>query len=242
MSDPQGLVFDPVAEHYDRGRPGWPIELVDGVSASTVLDLAAGTGKLTSLLVAHYPHVIAVEPLAGMRAVLEQNVGRAEVLAGSAEAILLAAGSVDAVFVAEAFHWFDSVRAAAEIARVLRPGGTLVVCFNDWREAWETPPEVREVVAQRAAGLPPPGGVKVQSGEWKRGFDGAAFTPLVERPLEHEATFDREGVASYYVSISSLAQLPPESREELRQELLELLPDRVYTLRLVARAFTAVRR
>ena len=95
-----------------------------------MLDLAAGTGKLTRVLAEHADDVVAVEPLDGMRRVLERRLPHVRVLAGTAEAIPLADGAVDAVFVAEAFHWFDLPRAVAEIARVLRPGGGLAVLWN----------------------------------------------------------------------------------------------------------------
>jgi SAM-dependent methyltransferase len=241
MSDPQGLVFDRVAEDYDRGRPGWPVEVLDGVEAETVLDLGAGTGKLTRLLVSRYAHVIAVEPLAGMRVILERNVPEADVLAGSAERIPLDDASVDAVFVAEAFHWFDSKASVREVARVLRPRGALVVCFSDWSRPWELPPAARAAVEERAARVPPAGGPKVATGAWKSGFADAPFAPLAERELLHEWETDRHGVAAYYVSISSIAQLPPDEREELRAELIALLPDRRYRLGLVARVFTTDR-
>ena len=243
MSDPQGLAFDAVAEDYDRGRAGWPREVLDGVDAQTVLDLGAGTGKLTRLLVERYPEVYAVEPLAGMRAVLARNVPEATVLPGDAERIPLDDGSVDAVFVAEAFHWFDSKAAALEIARVLRPNGVLVVTFNEWLSQYEPPigDAAHSAIESRAARLPPAGAPKVQSGEWKRGFDGAPFTPLEERAIAHVDETDREGVAAYYVSISSLAQLPPDERERLRAELLAVIPDARYRLQLAARVFTTRR-
>ena len=102
-----------------------------------MLDLAAGTGKLTRLLAARIVSVTAVEPLAGMRVVLEAQVPGVPALAGTAEAIPLADDSVDAVFVAEAIHWFDPGRAVPEIARVVRPGGGLAVLYNrhDWKAA-----------------------------------------------------------------------------------------------------------
>ena len=96
----------------------------------TVLDLAAGTGKLTRLLAETGARAIAVEPLRGMRAVLEEVVPAAEALAGTAEAIPLDDESVDAVTVAQAFHWFDLERAYREVARVVRPGGALAVVWN----------------------------------------------------------------------------------------------------------------
>ena len=98
---------------------------------SVVLDLAAGTGKLTRQLVPRFARVIAVEPLDGMRAQLERVVPGAEALVGTAESIPLDDDCVDAVFVAEAFHWFGTSAALDEIARVLRPGGTLAVLFNE---------------------------------------------------------------------------------------------------------------
>ncbi len=135
--------FDAMAEEYERGRPGWPADaiasLLERFGARTVLDLAAGTGKLTEILVAHAGEVVAVEPLDGMRRVLEARLPSVRALAGTAEAIPLADGSVDAVFVGEAFHWFDLRRAPAEIARVLRPGGGLAVMWNvaaDDGEPW----------------------------------------------------------------------------------------------------------
>src|SRR5206468_5357104 len=129
VSDPQGLVYDPVAENYELGRTGWPAALAAEVAGETVLDLAAGTGKLTRVLVERFPHVIAVEPLAAMREVGARLVPGAEWLDGTAEALPLPDAAVDAAFVADAFHWFDAVTAAAELARVIRPGGTLVIVF-----------------------------------------------------------------------------------------------------------------
>jgi ubiquinone/menaquinone biosynthesis C-methylase UbiE len=117
-------------EDYERGRPGWPPEVVHvaGLAqTSTVLDLGAGTGKLTRLLVPAFEHVIAVEPADAMRRMLESLCPAAEALAGTGQEIPLSEASVDAVFAAQAFHWFDVHRAVAEIARVLRPPGSLVL-------------------------------------------------------------------------------------------------------------------
>jgi ubiquinone/menaquinone biosynthesis C-methylase UbiE len=120
-------------EDYERGRPSYPSEVVDipGLPAvSAVLDLGAGTGKLTRLLVTTFGRVVAVEPAEAMRRHLAQHCPDAEVLTGSAEEIPLADASVDAVFAAEAFHWFDYERALTEIARVVRPRGALVLMWN----------------------------------------------------------------------------------------------------------------
>jgi SAM-dependent methyltransferase len=241
MSDPQGLAFDAFAADYDRGRWSWPAEMLDGIDGTTVLDLAAGTGKLTALLRERYDEVVAVEPLATMRAILEHAAPEATSLAGTAERIPLDDASVDAVFVANAFHWFDSDAAAREIGRVLRPGGTLVVCWDEWRRAWDIPEKARAAVDEVASRLPLPGGPKAQTGAWRSGFAGAPFTPFAERAHDFTWTSDREGVASYYVSISSMGALPADERAALKERLLDLLPDRQYRLELTARVFTAER-
>src|SRR6185295_1626588 len=121
-----------VAGAYARTRPPYSNEEIERAaqelgltSESTVLDLAAGTGNLTRALRDVFAHVVAVEPDAGMRAQFD-----GEVLAGTAESIPLTDGSVDAVFVGEAFHWFDSRKALAEIRRVAGVG--LVITGHAW--------------------------------------------------------------------------------------------------------------
>src|SRR6266496_6141360 len=128
-----GGSLDRWPEDYERGRPGWPPEMVGVLGlppAATVLELAAGTGKLTRLLVSTFGRVVVLEPAEAMRRVLAALCPEVEVLAGSAEEIALTDASVDAVFAAEAFHLFDGERALAEIARVLRPCGALVLMWN----------------------------------------------------------------------------------------------------------------
>src|SRR5689334_21449167 len=128
--------FADAAEVYERGRPGYPPPVVERVVAelgvergARVLDLGAGTGKLTRPLLAAGLDVVGVEPLAGMRAALAAGVGVERALDGRAEAIPLADGSLDGAVSADAFHWFDGERAAAELHRVLRPGAGLVVMW-----------------------------------------------------------------------------------------------------------------
>ncbi len=135
---------------YERARPGYPSDLVAelargaGLGAGrTVLDLAAGTGKLTRRLADTGASVVAVEPVAAMRQLLAAAVPTATVLDGTAEAIPWPDGSVDLVTVAQAFHWFDRSAALAEIARVLRPGGSVALVWNTrdrrvpWVSAWD---------------------------------------------------------------------------------------------------------
>ena len=124
----QASSFGAAADAYERGRPPYPPEAVDWLlppGASRVLDLGAGTGKLTRQLRDRGLDVIAVEPSAGMRDQLARAVPGVTVRAGSAEELPLAGGSVDVVLVAQAWHWVDRSRAVPEVARVLVPGGRL---------------------------------------------------------------------------------------------------------------------
>ena len=131
---PLAARFAEVADTYERGRPDYPPEVASALIAelslaadAPVLDLGAGTGKLTRALVAAGLDVVAVEPQAPMREILAESVGAHRVRAGTAEAIPLADSCVCAVTAADAFHWFDSARALTEIRRVLRPRGGLGV-------------------------------------------------------------------------------------------------------------------
>jgi SAM-dependent methyltransferase len=133
--------FGAAADVYERARPEYPGAAVDWLlpaGARTVLDLAAGTGKLTRALVARGLDVVAVEPDAEMRATLAAALPAVRALEGTAEVIPLPDASVDAITVAQAWHWVDPERAVAEAARVLRPGGTLGLIWNrrDERVDW----------------------------------------------------------------------------------------------------------
>jgi ubiquinone/menaquinone biosynthesis C-methylase UbiE len=125
--------FGGVAEVYERARPGYPDEAVRwlvGDEPLDVLDLGAGTGKLTRQLVALGHRVVAVDPAAEMLLELRRALPGVPCHVGAAESIPLPDASTDAVAVAQAFHWFDHAAAVPEIARVLRPGGVLAVVWN----------------------------------------------------------------------------------------------------------------
>ncbi|MEN4476044.1 class I SAM-dependent methyltransferase [Mycolicibacterium cosmeticum] len=138
---PRSLSFGEEAAAYERGRPSYPPEAIDWLlppGAHTVLDLGAGTGKLTIRLAERGLDVIAVDPIPEMLEVLSTSLPDIPALLGTAEEIPLPDDSVDSVLVAQAWHWFDADRAVAEIARVLRPGGRLGLVWNtrDERMGW----------------------------------------------------------------------------------------------------------
>jgi SAM-dependent methyltransferase len=204
--------FGSRAEQYEEGRPGWPADtvaaLVERFAARTVLDLAAGTGKLTRILVECADEVFAIEPVDGMRAVLEVRVPEARLLDGTAEAIPLPDASVDAVFVAEAFHWFDLDRAAVEIARVLRPGGVLVVLWNYLSRSLDWADEVYEALkAHRIEHAKGP-----DKTPWREAIE-AVFGPLSVETAEHDHVTDRERIIAELSSHSSVGALPPDRLE-----------------------------
>jgi SAM-dependent methyltransferase len=228
--------FGRAAREYELGRPGWPEPLLDEVASelglgpeSHVLDLAAGTGKLTRLLVPRFRHVVAVEPDEAMLAVLAEGVPEAEPLAGSAEAIPLPDDAVDAVFVAEAFHWFASDGTVAEIVRVLRRSGGLVLMWNtQTRHDPRLPEEANRIVEDAIERGGAPGISRVLSGAWREPLTAAPFEELRERQFDREETISRDQRIAYLLSISSIASQPEAARVELAERVRQLAPDVPY--------------
>lgn len=192
------------AEAYERGRPEYPPAAVDWLAhhlGQSVLDLAAGTGKLTRPLLARGIDVVAVEPVAEMRAVLPDGV---RALDGTAEAIPLQDGSVDAVTVAQAFHWFDADAALAEIHRVLRPGGRLALLWNRRVEEDPLNQAIEELLAPYRSDVP-----TLRHGEWRAAFERTTlFGPLEEHSFPTEQLLDADGLGDRVGSISFIASLP----------------------------------
>lgn len=204
--------FARAAEAYERGRPGYPAAAVDFLAARlrlergrTVVDLAAGTGKLTRPLLATGADVIAVEPVAEMRAALPAGV---HVLDGTAEAIPLAAASADAVTVAQAFHWFDGDAALAEIHRVLRRGGALALVWNRRRMDDPLNQAVEELVAPYRGHTP-----ALRTNAWRAAFERTElFGPLEAHAFPNEQSLDADGLADRVASISFIAALDDAER------------------------------
>jgi SAM-dependent methyltransferase len=234
-------------EDYERGRPGWPPDVVNipGLpSSATVLDLAAGTGKLTRLLIAAYDRVLAVEPQDEMRRLLSRICPEAEIFAGTAEQIPLEASSVDVVFVAEAFHLFGSQHTVAEIARVLRLDGILILMWNFPAEPWE--PSITAVERLLRQCLPQ---VKLEydpvdlnprrysSGEWRQALAASRFGNLQERRLPNPHTLDRDGLVAFLASMGWIADLADEDRLPLLEEMKSRLDAAEYRRSWEAHAY-----
>ena len=204
--------FSRAAAEYARGRPGYPPDalalLAERLSLGpgrTVLDLAAGTGALTRPLAETGADVIAVEPVAEMRAALPAGV---RALDGTAEAIPLAESSVDALTVAQAFHWFDGDAALAEIHRVLRPDGLLAVVWNRRIEDAPVNEAIEAILAPYRAGVP-----THRRDAWRPAFDRTSlFGPLEQHVFPHEQLLDADGMADRVGSISFIASLPDDER------------------------------
>ena len=185
-------------------------------SAAPVLDLAAGTGKLTRALLGIGLDVVAVEPQAPLREVLAASVGSERVREGLAEAIPLPDGSVFAVTVADAFHWFDHAPALAEIRRVLRPGGGLAVLSTapDWGGAsWAH--ELGALITGLRPEHPhydgPPWQDAVRAND--------AWSALREIRVTTMQPALPERLVDYVESVSWVAALPPDRRAEVRAQV-----------------------
>jgi SAM-dependent methyltransferase len=211
---------------YELGRPGYPEEAVAllaerlGLAPGTVvLDLAAGTGKLTRALTATGSHVVAVEPVAEMRAALAESLPSAPALAGTAESIPLEAGSVDAVAVGQAFHWFRGDEALAEIHRVLRPGGRLGLVWNLRDEAVPWVAELTRIMEPYRGDTP-----SAASGAWREAFERTAlFEPLEAATLRHLHRLTAEGVVARVASVSFIAALPEVRQGQVLDDVRELV-------------------
>lgn len=206
--------FASVAAEYERARPGYPEEAVRwlaGAEPCDVVDLGAGTGKLTRGLVALGHRVTAVEPLPEMLAELSRAVPAARALVGSAERIPLPDGAADVVVAGQAFHWFDHTAALPEIARVLRPGGRLSLVWNmrDDREPW---------VARLSAKI---GGETVD--EWGDVTapvgESGLFGPFERATFTWAQNLDRVRLRELVLSRSYCANRTPEEREPLLAEV-----------------------
>jgi SAM-dependent methyltransferase len=208
--------FAEVAGAYERGRPTYPEEAVRwllGDEPRDVVDLGAGTGKLTRVLVALGHRVTAVEPLDAMRAQLEAAVPGVTAVSGNAERMPLEDASVDAVACAQSFHWFDHAVALPEIARVLRPGGLLALVWNsrDDRAGWVA--QLSEII----------GNETVSDWDVQRPIDASGlFGPVEKAEFRFEQALDRETLLDLVLSRSYCAKLSEADRAPVLAEVAKL--------------------
>lgn len=222
--------FGQDASAYERGRPRYPDAALDWLfgelgldGRSRVLDLAAGTGKLTRGLVERAGEVVAVEPLDAMRVELERVLPDVEAIPGVAEAIPLPDASVAAVFSGEAFHWFDVEPALAEIRRVLAPGGGLAVLWNvaQWDAPWA--PELGEAILRHRDPRRHPFLEREQGTFDERMRDREDFAPLRLESFDHEQRVTAAGLVDQVASFSFIASLPEAARAAALAEVADVL-------------------
>jgi SAM-dependent methyltransferase len=225
LQHPDSRPFELVADVYERARPeypadaiAWLIEQLELRAGRTVLDLGAGTGKLTRALVATGAHVIAVEPGDGMRAELERAVPEAQALRGAAEDIPVPDSSVDAVTVGQAFHWFRHDEALPELHRVLRPSGGVGLVWN----SRDRDSPVQRVVNDLIATLVPPKRA-VAFGSSGRLAESNLFGPMEERRFSFIQELDADALVDRIASISFVAAAPEAERRRIERELRDLV-------------------
>ncbi len=220
--------FDSAAGEYERGRPGYPAAAIDflmeslGVrSGSVVVDLAAGTGKLTRALPRHV-RAVAVEPVAAMRAELGRQMPGAEIVGAVAEALPFRCGIADSVLVANAWHWFDGAKALGEAHRVLRRAGGLAVIYNRRDESCDWVAQMSKIVDRRRGETP-----GFRSGEWMKSFSNThLFSPLQWRTYAYEQVMTLPALRDRVASISFIATLPEAERAAVLEEITDLVGGR----------------
>jgi SAM-dependent methyltransferase len=236
-----GKALDPVASvgygrsaaAYERGRPDYPQSAIDFLAARlglapgrTVVDLAAGTGKLTQRLLTTGADVIAVEPVPEMRAALPAG---ARAVDGTAEAMPLATAIADSVTVAQAFHWFDGDGALAEIHRVIRPGGALALVWNRRRMGDALNQAIEDLLAphrRRDTSA-------FDTEAWRAAFERTKlFGPLAERVFPNEQRLDADGLSDRIASVSFIAALEEKERTKVLRAARDLSGGGSVTIRL----------
>jgi SAM-dependent methyltransferase len=218
--------FERAGPDYERGRPGYPPAAVANLTqeldlgpGKVVVDLAAGTGKLTRALTGIGAELVAVEPVAGMREQLVHSLPAVHAVEGTAERLPLADESVDAVLVAQAFHWFNVPAAAAEIHRVLRPAAGLAVIWNAWDESVDWVACLQTLTHEHVRGAP-----QHQTSQWP---DELAETGLFADG--GQATFPnvvRGGVdvlRARVASVSYISALPDDERARFLDAVADLV-------------------
>ncbi len=216
--------FSLVAGEYERARPGYPDDAVRwlvGEAPQDVVDLGAGTGKLTRSLVALGHRVTAVEPLEEMLAHLRKVVPAATAVVGTAEDIPLADGTADVVASAQAFHWFDQPVALKEIGRALRPGGRLALTWNTRDDRVEWVARLNEIVEP----IEPSGLFGMVERATLPIDESGLFGPVERATFSFAQRLDREGLRELVLSRSYCATRAPAEQEPVLAEVDRLFDE-----------------
>jgi SAM-dependent methyltransferase len=231
MADLAGS-FGGVAAAYERGRPRYEPHVTEVIGKAAggprILDVGAGTGRLSAPLLAAGYDIVAVEPLDEMRAILAGHIGSERALAGRAEALPIEDASVDGAVCSDAWHWFDGARAGDELARVVRPGGGVVICvsYPRWRDSGDAPDWWLDLGAVYAA--LPKHDHPAFSGSFEPDRLGShpAFDELETRNELFVHHTDREWIVAHWASMSFVATLPGRQHAEMLEELDAMLARR----------------
>lgn len=218
--------FSTASATYVSGRPGYPAALKDWLAdilgegaGKRIVDLGAGTGKFTAVLVETGAEVIAVEPVQPMRERLQRSFPEVLALKGTASEIPLKSACADAVFCAQSFHWFATKAALREIARVLKPGGVLGLIWNMRDETCDWVAQLSKILLPYEGETP-----RFYHGDWRSVFPAEGFTGLQELTFEHTHEGTSETVViDRMMSISFIASLPREKRDDVERQLRGLL-------------------
>ena len=208
-------VYEGARPDYPQSAVSWLVEKMGLGPSQTVIDVGAGTGKLTRHLVALGAKAIAVEPLPGMRAKLADVVAETGILEGTAEAIPVPDGSADRVTVGQAFHWFRFDEALGELHRVLRPGGSLGLVSNDR--------DLEQPLQAALNGIVHRNERHAKAEEWQAALDETPFFTRPERRcFRWGDTWDAERLVAFASSLSEIASLPAGAREAKLEEVRAL--------------------
>ena len=218
--------FEKHADAYARGRPDYPAALHawlgDALALGpgrTVADVGAGTGKFTPLLTATGADVIAVEPVAAMRAQLQAAQPSVRALPGTADALPLADASLDAIVCAQAFHWFATRAALDDMARVLKPGARLGLVWNVRDESVDWVAELTRIVTPYEGDAP-----RFHKGTWRQAFPHPAFGPLEESVFAYTHRGPPgQVIVDRFMSVSFIAALPADEQARVRAQIQSLI-------------------